>query len=535
MSKTLIFLTLFMLTSNFAKADGCPNSWSYEKEFNTKEAAENYISEKLKAGGSDTYHIWRVGGFVVCNENGSSGESTASKAANTCGWSKEFSDQQQALGFIQTYDFRHKRDDPDNPPKNCTILKGTDSTVCCDGDPTGGQYSDKVAISEKQKATCDEAVTLVQKCTEERESAGSKCDPSEGELGTYTQNLRVLNGFGAPAMAMTVNSSINGLCQNAASLMSGMNVALAAFQATCEYSRNACVTSCKDVVKKMKNCPDADYGTSLMAHKDEMEKYSNECHSFGSRTNEAAQNATMAMASFKQANDCAQITKAMNMSMCSRNPFAPGCTGRNQTCDDPAFAASNAVCICMRNPNDPKCGGSAAQQANLPTPGGSVPTLKTAGMTGENIGAGLDPTTGGPLGAGANGAAGGAGEDPGGKKGSGAPLPSTAGGGNGGGPAGRSGGAGFEKDPVSVYSGNYGSSGGSAGSGFSRPGNYTGTGGLGGNRVPGAVGAPNYKFNPAMMGMTGVSGLTGPNGVSIWQKVSNRYKAKEHSMKGVAP
>lgn len=381
-------------------------------------------------------------------------------------------------------------------------------------------YNPKDADAEEQQA-CSELVEESKKCEEDGKAAEGRCDPNSGDLGPYINGMRAGNMFGTQAMGMTMG--IQGVCEKAAGLMTGLNTALAAFQGMCESSRNSCITSCQGVLKKMQSCPGAQF---LQESKSIAEKNSKDCRAYGNRLNEAAQSVDMAMGSFQQAQRCAAMTKAMNMTVCMQNPFAPGCAGRAQTCNDPAFAATNPVCLGLKNP-----GGNTAQ-ATIPVPGGSgaLPDLKSSGFTGENIGSGLD-TLGDALAGGVGGPGAPVGEDPGGKKGSGAPLNPNGGGGQGGGAGGGQGG-GYDQEKIQVYSGSYGSGGAGAFGGA------RGAYGTAGNRYPGnatGTGTAFDKFNPAMAGMSRNSGLTGPNGSTIWQKVSNRYKAKEHSMKGVAP
>ena len=386
-------------------------------------------------------------------------------------------------------------------------------------------WEPRKGLTADERRSCVEASEDIKQCQKERETAESRCDPENGDLGVWIKGMKAGNMFGTQAMGMTMG--IQGVCEKAAGLMTGLNTALAAFQGMCESSRGSCMTSCQNVIKKMRNCP-AEIYPQLATSKPDMEKNLGDCRD-ASRINESVQSVNMAMSSFQQAQQCAALTKTMNMTVCTQNPFAPGCAGANQTCNNPSFAATNPVCMGLVNP-----GGSATTtQAGAPKPGGSggLPDLKsTGGFTGENIGGGLDPMDGALAAGGPGGPGAPVGEDPGGKKGSGAPLNPNGGGGQGGG-AGGGGGGGYDQEKLQVYGGTYGSgSGGAFGAGRGGA-----SGSAAGTRYPGnASGTAFSKFNPAMAGMSRNSGLTGANGASIWQKVSNRYKAKEHSMKGVA-
>ena len=217
---------------------------------------------------------------------------------------------------------------------------------------------------------------------------------------------------------------------------------------------------------------------------------------------------------------------------CAKTPTDPFCASNSKAtadCSNPTFAATNTVCICQKNPNDPKCGNY--NNTNLASKSGS--TDGTAGNLSDF--GGLEGGFGG--GTGFESSAldkpfqaqsgdlnrGGSGGGGGGIGGGGSNS------GKGGNPSGGVAGSGLNTKII----GGYGRGGAGSGNGF--------TGGSGnGSGAPGAMGGgyavagkpgvdlkqflPGGQKDPArgLAGVSGPDGITGPNS-SIWQKVKARY------------
>ncbi len=412
--------------------------------------------------------------------------------------------------------------------------------LCCKYAPSvdlaQGQEEDKPpALSEKELAVCQEAEQGIAKCEEDKASAEKNCDPEQGEMGQMTQGLNM-----AAAGLRTVGQmSLQLACSGMSTAAGAMNAALVGFETMCNSNRNSCLSSCGAAAKAFRSCPEYYSGyraleTSSSNVSDDLQK----CRRYGSRVQSAQQNVAQVMGSVQASQQCAAFTAATSGSaLCISNPFAPGCNGGPQNCDNPAFAASNVVCVCMKSPGDPRCLSTTSQAApgfeNIG--GGTTPLLNTAGgLSGlgtENAGTGLDPGML-PM-AGAAGRAE-VGEDPGGKKGSGAALNPNSGANNSNGNSTGGGGGGFERNSQQVYAGTWGS--GSGGGSFgSRSGGgggtYSSNGTYRGPTDANPYRPPNSKFSPGLSGMTGPDGVTGPNSTTIWQKVSNRYQVKAYSLK----
>ncbi len=263
------------------------------------------------------------------------------------------------------------------------------------------------------------------------------------------------------------------------------------------------------------------------------------CSSMGFAAAQSALQATANGISAKAAGDCA---KAYNAAVAAATPILA------QTCiGNPNYAATHVLeCYCASNPGDVKCLNASLGQ----NPGGLAAPL-SGGLS-----------RGGPAG------------DPGGGAGNGncvAPLvsgpgggciagpstnPSTAGGGasgsgggggggiGGGGPAGAAVAANAEDPGAGGASGNGGNifGGFSAGQGGFSYGGHGAAASGGGGGVAGAMKALATKLNlngllpkrndfvnrsVAGMSVSSADGVTGPNGPSIWEKVSRRYQIKK--------
>ncbi|MEK6772513.1 MAG: hypothetical protein AABY64_01115 [Bdellovibrionota bacterium] len=407
-------------------------------------------------------------------------------------------------------------------------MQGSDGgySACCERNSS--------ELSENELAICQEAEQGIAKCEEDKASAEKNCDPEQGEMAKWTQGLNV-----AAAGLRTVGQmSLQLACSGMSTAAGGMNAALVGFETMCNSNRNSCISSCGTVAKAFKKCPEAYSGYSALESStsnvsDDLQK----CKSYGSRVQAAQQNVAQVMGSIQASQQCAAFTAATSGgALCASNPFAPGCNGGPQNCDNPAFAASNMVCVCMKSPSDPRCLSTTSQAT--PTleniGGGAAPLLNTAGgLSGlgtENSGTGLAPGALPMAGAGRAEI----GEDPGGKKGSGAALNPNGGSNNDNGNSAGGGGGGIERNSQQVYSGTWGSGGGGGGSFGSRSGGggtYSSNGTYRGPTDVNPYKPPNSKFSPGMSGMTGPDGVTGPNSTTIWQKVSNRYQVKTYSLK----
>lgn len=438
------------------------------------------------------------------------------------------------------------------------IQEGGSIRVCCQSDPmvdaTGksstpttaaeayGDDENSKPLTPKEREACQIAEEKVSKCMAEFPSAENNCDPEKGSFGQWSRGLQI----GAGGLQAVSQSSIQAACMGVSQMAGGMNAAVTAFESLCQSSRESCISSCNQAKSSIDRCPSSYRGFQALSDAvTQLEESARKCQGYGSRVEAAKQNANGVLYAFQTSQQCAIYTKAMNQpGLCQKDPTAPGCGALAQTCDNPAFAASNTVCICVRTPGDPRCqstagagsgvagfGASKVGAANLP-PG-------ALGNMGENVGgslAGSDAFSslagGGPGGPGAPG------EDPGGKKNSGAALNPSTGGGNSGGGGGGNGGSGYERNSQQVYSGNWGSSGGGGGFGFRAGGGSASGGSNGYLRNPSTADINQFKpsmkmnkFSPGVMGLTGPDGLTGPNSNTIWQKVRNRYQAKIYSLK----
>jgi len=449
-------------------------------------------------------------------------------------------------------------------PQGAYSCEGSNANATCTTNQSGHlAYTvcpkGSTAASENGKAAseidqiCQEAQQLAQRCKQEKPAADESCNPEKGQMGQYSEGVK----GAARGLEAVTQSSIAMACSNFNTVMGGLNAAMIGFEVNCNSSRKSCINSCGEARQKIEECdkkyqasegietPPASV-TAAMASKDEVKEGYNKCVSYEARLNDAKQSLAGITNSIATAKQCKEIAKSQP-GLCTKDPSAPGCNQGPESCDNPAFAATNVVCICMKTGGaDPRCQGSGGGNQNLsqfPNGGGnSTPTIKpnTSGLSGtggENSGGGLEPLAGVPGPGGGD-----PGEDPGGKKGSGAPLNPGQGGGNSGAVgANRNGGAGESDRNASIYAGNWGGRGGGGGSfGGAGSGGRNSAGGNGFYRSPNQVPDLNKfrpgmmgadKFRPAVAGVSGPDGMTGPNTATLWQKVQNRYQAKAYGKK----
>ncbi len=247
------------------------------------------------------------------------------------------------------------------------------------------------------------------------------------------------------------------------------------------------------------------------------------CEGYGAVLMQAGMNMVQTLAQGLVAGQCEKDSASDDKDACEKDPNQTICKTAVIDCTL-AANQSEKVCICKANPRDPACSTLATGKTLNANRISSASTADLASQKGnlgalDGIGAsdGIDPVTG---------------------KGGGGT--NTAGSGRGGGPPGGGGGSGGAP-PKKGDGGNQASRFntnilGSEGGGGAGGGKY---GNLGNGKD---ANAPGGKRNPAMDykqflpggakagAKVGLDGITGPSGMSLWEKVSNRYRENRNTL-----
>lgn len=324
----------------------------------------------------------------------------------------------------------------------------------------------------------------------------------KGAINTLTEYMKQSGSEKTCKQAQTVQS-----------LAMGANFAQAV---ACDRAVKACTTTCETKAAPLNGKPDPVSKAQLAAaNKSKMQCEQLESRAVASMV-QGFQNATGMLTS-------GQCQKAI--SNATPPPGASGTPPPGMDCSNPMMA-SQAVCICGTNPHDPVCSASNNGGVGLTgfasdgNNGAAAPTdLKDANFSlGEDIPLQTPNAAGQAQAAGSSGGGGG----PSGGGGA-AALPPEETGGAGAGP--------YKTDIMG------GTAGGSGGGGF------TGGGGGGSGDKPSMFDSLAEKFNlkgflpskadfknRGLASGSGADGITGPNGPSLFEKVSARYQKKQSEL-----
>ncbi|QDK36575.1 hypothetical protein [Bdellovibrio sp. NC01] len=383
---------------------------------------------------------------------------------------------------------------------------------------------------------------LVEACRTKNEAATNSCDEKSdsGVMNTVRQASSLLGTATA--------ASVQAACTNMAKYSAAANAALAAYDANCSSDIGSCTSACQQAVNYWEsnnycretgaNGPPSPWPSDSI-YLQAKEKLST-CRSLTSKAQDAQKAAQNYMLTMANASNCAQASSgtsdAQVQALCQANPNLEGCTASGPVdCTKPELA-SNKVCICSKNPNDPQCmnvktanSGTTVLGSNTPLTGSGANDLDLGG--GDLNGLPL-PEQGTP--------SSGVGESVDGKQGASANLSGDDLKSSGAGATAKSGEAAAKgKSPTEVTAGFYG-----GGSGGGYGGDGSGSEGTPRGMMERAVSAlkkggtdlrqflPGGNMDPRARGLAGVSGpdgITGPNS-NIWHKIQNRYQVVTPSL-----
>ncbi|MBO9665306.1 MAG: hypothetical protein J7501_00645 [Bdellovibrio sp.] len=375
--------------------------------------------------------------------------------------------------------------------------------------------------------------SLVQACNDSVSSADNYCDEKNSkEMNSVSSQASAI----ALAFSSQTAASVQAACSQSAMLSQAANAAVAAYRMACSGAIESCSSACDAATayyNQTKGCSDTST-TTLNSQATTLKK---QCLNYTARTDQAQQAIQNYALTASNGANCASETSADDNTLaaiCEKNPSLAGCSNTIADCNNPSMA-SNKVCVCAKNPNDPQCLGTSSTV----TDGGSLNTgnmdmssrLTSNSAGAENLLGDIPDTPG--IAQGKANAGGAAGVD--GKQGNGANLGGNSDG-HGGGSAGSKGAAGeAEANGSAVNAGFYGGGGGGGGSWGGGDGSGGGGGGLFGSAAAAiaAKGGPDLRqFLPGgklAPGARGIAGASGPDGITgphtdIWKKVNNRYQ-----------
>lgn len=390
---------------------------------------------------------------------------------------------------------------------------GKHSTKSFVGDAcTTEQIKGKLDPSDPKKNIHEEAA---KSCFEKVKATDQSCQPSSNpnaqqaqqQANNYTQNTNKQTAASSAAGGMGGGGQSNA-CGGLGDLMKGMQPPMNKYNEQCSGSREQCKKSCEEKKEESKNaCNDITDPAKKAACTSNSElvaqcvgKTAQACQKYEMQTNAILAALANAVMQMMQMQGCQEDTGLD----CTKNPADPQCLKDDTpNCTDPKSLANPDVaekCKCLANNRAPGCPGADS--------GGLADMAKKAfGTQGGNpLNDPTPATDNSPLTAGSRGAAGGG-------PGLGGPGGGMPGGGRMASDAGAGGASAAAKAPTGdVLAGDYGGGGG-------------GRGAMGGGypEIPaGAIGQAlrnaNLRRDPATANQ-----LTGSNGRSNWQKISERF------------
>ncbi len=366
-------------------------------------------------------------------------------------------------------------------------------------------------------------------CATKTVEAASSCDDSQNSGLAQAQQVAV-------ALGQSTSASIEAACSTMGKISQAANAATAAYQMSCQNSVGTCTSACSSALQYYTACSKSGYTDDSVqaAIKDSAKS----CTALQAKANQTQQAIQNLLQTAIQAQNCASLTSgttAATTDFCKANPSLAGCSSTKVDCSS-AEMATNKVCICSKNQNDPSCisatsateQASSAPTATRTTSSASADTLGDLYGTPEISQASLNKSA--------------AESAVDGKQGSGTSFSS---GGDFGSadPRGRDKNSSSASDSGTVVgSGFYGSSGGSSGgSGGSSSSSISTDNLYVGKNISASEAKKSMdlrKFLPGgplapqaqgLAGSSGVDGITGPNS-DIWQKVKNRYQVVTPSL-----
>ena len=420
--------------------------------------------------------------------------------------------------------------DPFDPSRTCgSDGQWSGSTGAGDGSKAGNPGSgqtdsgDSPAKTPAQvcTTTTDSDGTSTKTCGPAKWKAGDMSDPCNAALKQTTQFCTAANSSGLQQQAASVASMAAASSANAGAACT-MQSKIADMQVL--FNTGVAAGCTAEIISCRNSCDPEPYANNSET-KRQFDAYTANRSTCNSLSLNAAQSLLQAAAngiSAKAAKNCASAIAAA--ATAPAPVLAQTCAG------NPNYAATHAhECYCASNPGDTKCLNPALAM----NPGGAAPALSSGLNKGSLRG---DPGGGSPTAYVPPAAA---------SPGTGGASSGSSGGGGGmgaGGPATGAVAANAEDPGAGGGSGNGGNifggfSAGQGGFSYGHPAGAAASGGIAGAvkalatklNLNGLLPKRNDYVNRAVAGMSvsAQDGVTGPNGPSIWEKVSRRYQIKK--------
>lgn len=382
--------------------------------------------------------------------------------------------------------------------------------------------------------TCMQRLSeLTKACTSATTEAISSCDDSQNSGLAQAQQVAVTLG-------QQVSTSVTAACSTLGKIAQGANAATAAFQLSCQNSVGTCSSACQNAIQyytDTKGCSAQNGGVeagSLSSIQDQKKS----CSALNAKAATAQQALQNFLQTTLQAQNCATSTDGTSTvaDLCTTNPSLAGCSTAVVDCTS-AEMATNKVCICQKNPNDPTCLSGLSTTAVTSVDGTTLASRTSSGadsIDGDLYGlpevqqAAVNPA--------------GAGDVVDGKQGASANISSDSAGASAATAIGKTvGNAKGDAEPTQVTAGFYSGGGGSSssGGGSTEANNRIQEEGTLSKLAQKAAGAvpdlrqflPGEVMDPqrGVAGASGPDGITGPN-TDIWKKIQNRYRVVQPTL-----
>lgn len=386
----------------------------------------------------------------------------------------------------------------------------------------------------------EQAREAAERCEKDTEQAGERCNEDNSP---EMMMVRQMGEQLVAQMSVMTAGSIEMACSGMGKFSQMANGALAAYKGYCSASYFECSSSCKDAVDTIDTLIESNTNPAVDPVLREQKRVANasnrRCSDFSRHIGASMTNIMQMMYTQSNMRRCKETANNVYEQICKNDPNHIMCKGfASQDCNSEA-GANNPVCICMKNPGDPRCasggGGFAGGVTTSATSGAGDGTSGIDPKLGnfDIDGSGLDAVAGfGSAQAGEPGRAGGPGQ-----RGFGGGARGGIGAVGDGQGAGVGAGAPAATGPNTKILGGYYGGGGAVSMGSGRSGSASSGGGYGGARntsankkVNLAAFLPGGKMDPsrALAGISGPDGITGPN-TDIWKKVKTRYYSLSES------
>lgn len=236
---------------------------------------------------------------------------------------------------------------------------------------------------------------LLKKCETAYTDASYTCDEKNDAGLNNVSNTASQLANQTNQQGQQGSNNVNTSCNNMADISRSANNALASYRSKCLETMDTCTKKCQELSdftkahascvgsskvtkakRKLESCND-DFIPKMENATTAMQNYNNT----GSNASQCGQQSNDGQ-SPQSGDKNKDEEKKPPLELCVSAPNTPGCASAAKTdCSNPEYAATSKVCICMKNPQAPDCGGSgdSSDRPTASSGGGNDGGMDSAG------------------------------------------------------------------------------------------------------------------------------------------------------------